>query len=297
MVWRQRRSARAGAQRGGAGTTLLIDLAVAALAVTGCSSTTATEVPQATKSVPTAVGTDAGYPDDDVDGELFILPPDQPGGSSVHVAFPCESGRAIADLRPDGQGVTLTETLRGVAQRKWQYYATVSPYVAPNGDPSLTTVGVHRGDLTITATNLRTTQSLSVNKANHAWPQVGDIELYGKHRGNCSAHLFLSATRLQVYTAFVVMQAYRDTGTIDIGDGAPAFSPSPYEVSITVWSPSGVDHRSTRMRKFKQRWDIKPELTSTLTDVPHLNDFTKLTITMASTDGTDRHTVTVTRTP
>lgn len=274
---------------------------VVASATTACGTvaTTTTRGSASAASVSTSSsavpGSSQGGGYNEPDGALQTLPSEAPGGSSIQLAFPCDTGTATVDAHPEGPGVTVVETLHGVVHSKWMTYATVTPYIAPIGDPPLTPATARDGEVTVTATNLHEGTSRSVAGANHAWPQVGHIELFGRG-GTCDATLYLTAKRLLAYGGVLYVQVERDAGTVVVGTAAlPAAGA--WNVTATVRSPSGVDHCKLTVTPVKLPYETRPDLHSTLKNVPHLSDFTRLTITVSSAKGVGSRTMTITRTP
>lgn len=249
---------------------------------------------------------------------ITVVPCAAPGGSSLEVTVPCDSGTATMRSYPersypDGKGVGLTETLSHVADSKWNVSDDITPFITPDRPDfpgtSYTAVG---GSLVLRAVN----QEFLVRAGppqwipvHHAWPQSASVEI-GTEEGSgavCDTQGYLDARRAKVNTAVLssphvgssplsLTVSVLRSGTITVSNGAQRGT-SPWQVTVSVQSPAGVQRRAKSVpAKTYSYLPHQSNFSTTFRGLTALRTFTSVTVT-ASESGKHRTWVTLSRTP
>jgi hypothetical protein len=292
----------------------ILVLLAAVLTVAGCASTGSDTVSGSGASVtsmPTTAQTTTAMPDPEpavtpqpasvtgttnsVGGNLNTIPPDQPGGSAIKVITPCDSGISTLSAYPKGDGVAMTETLRNVAHRKWKAYPFITPTVALDRDPNLTTYTARHGVVTITATNL-----IGVDDdVNYAWPQQAEVSSLSAISGvpTCFGSIYLGS-KATAHMHNLTVEVLPTVGSINISNNA--ILPSGiWRIRVEVTSPTGVQHKTTIVDADKTDMGglTRFKFATTFNDIVNLGDFTSVAVTATNDTHHVRTWLTMIRTP
>lgn len=227
--------------------------------------------------------------------QYVTVPAAKAGASSVTVQTACDGGTATLHAYPDGAGVGMTTTLRGVAHSAWRFSPAITPERDTEEFPVLTNASTHHGVLAIHASSLD--EPDFAKNLPHAWPQATGIDMYAGEDVDCGMRVYLNSQTAQLMVHQLTL-SLRRSGTINVLN-SPLAAGGAWQVSVAVRSAQGTQRQTHSVAARKQRnFPVAhPYLVRTkFNGLTHLRDFTTLTVS-SSKNGSQRTWVTLTRTP
>jgi hypothetical protein len=227
--------------------------------------------------------------------DLNTIPPDSPGGSAIAVTTPCDSGTSTLSAYPEGAGVAMTETLRGVSHRTWSGYAFVTPTIALQRDPEQKTYTASDGVITIKATNLKDV----ADGVNYTWPQRAEVSDLSPQVGvpTCYGAVYLGSIATADMHNLLV-ETNPSSGEVSVSNAA-ILPGGTWLIRVDATSPSGTQRKVAVVQADKTNMGglVRYRFAADVSGFTDLKTFTRVRVTATNTKRHIKTWLTMTRTP